>query len=152
MEVLNPPGWPRPGGYANGIAAEGRFVFVAGMVGWNRDRQFETDDFVGQFRIALENVVAVLAEGGAQPEHVVRMTVYVTDRRAYLDRLGEVGAAWREVMGRNFPAMAAVEVSGLMEDRAKVEIETTAVAPERPAGETPRGSHRAARDAATELP
>ena len=137
MEVLNPPGWPRPAGYANGIAAEGRFVFVAGMVGWNRDRRFETDDFVDQFRIALENVVAVLAEGGARPEHVVRMTVYVTDRRAYLDRLGEVGAAWREVMGRNFPAMAAVEVSGLMEDRAKVEIETTAVVPAQPAGDKP---------------
>lgn len=129
MQILNPPGWPRPKGYANGIAATGRFVFVAGMVGWNASEEFETDDFAGQFRQALENIVAVLTEAEAGPEHVVRMTIYMTSKPEYLASLKEVGAAWRDVMGKNYPVMAAVEVSALMEDRAKVEIEATAVFP-----------------------
>ena len=126
-ETLNPEGWPRPKGYANGVAAAGRMVFVAGQVGWTPEGLFETDDFAGQVRQALENTMAVLAAGGAGPEHVVRQTWYVTDKREYLSALKEIGAAWRETMGRNFPAMAVVEVTALMEDRAKVEIETTAV-------------------------
>ena len=130
MEILQPPGWPRPSGYSNGIAARGRLVFVAGQVGWNAEGVFTSDDFVDQFRQALANVRTVLAEGGAGPEHVARMTIYLTSRREYLDRLAEIGAAWRAAMGRTWPAMAAVEVSALMEDRAKVEIEATAVVPE----------------------
>ena len=130
MEILQPPGWKRPKGYSNGVAASGRMVFVAGQIGWNADQEIETDDFAEQFRQALANIVAVLGEAGAGPEHVVRMTMYFTDKRDYLDRLAEVGAAYREVIGRNYPAMAAVEVAGLMEDRAKVEIEATAVVPE----------------------
>ena len=130
MQVLNPPGWPRPKGYSNGIAASGRMVIVAGMVGWNENGEFETDDFAGQFRRALENIRAVLAEGGAKPEHVVRMTVYLGDKREYLSRLREVGDAWRAVMGRHYPVMAAIEVSGFIEDGAKLEIEATAVVPE----------------------
>ena len=129
MQTLLPPGWKRPSGYSLGIAAEGRMVFVAGLIGWTAEERFETDDFAGQVRQALENVRAVLAEAGAAPGHVVRMTWYVTDKRAYLDSLAEVGAAWRAVMGRVYPAMAVVEVSALIEDRAKVEIETTAVVP-----------------------
>ena len=127
MRFLNPPGWPRPKGYSNGIAAEGRFVFVAGMVGWNSNEEFETDDFVGQFRQALRNTVAVLKEGGAGPEHVCRMTMYFVDKQEYLANLRAVGEAWREVMGKTFPTMAAVQVVALMEDRARLEIETTAV-------------------------
>ena len=130
MEILQPPGWPRPSGYSNGIAARGRLVFVAGQVGWNAEGVFTSDDFVDQFRQTLANVRAVLAEGGAGPEHVARMTIYLVSRREYLDRLAEIGAGWRAVMGRTWPAMAAVEVSALMEDRAKVEIEATAVVPE----------------------
>lgn len=130
MEILQPPGWPRPSGYSNGVAARGRLVFVAGQVGWNAEGVFTSDDFVDQFRQTLANVRAVLAEGGAGPEHVARMTIYLTSRREYLDRLAEIGAAWRAAMGRTWPAMAAVEVSALMEDRAKVEIEATAVVPE----------------------
>ena len=129
MEGLNPPGWKRPKGYSNGIAAEGRFVFVAGMVGWNADEKFESGDFVDQFRSALENTVAVLKEGGAGPEHICRMTMYFTDKQLYLSRLPEVGQAYRDVIGKNFPTMAAVQVVALMEDDAKVEIETTAVVP-----------------------
>lgn len=130
MEILNPPGWPRPKGYSNGVSAHGRFVFVAGMVGWNASEEFETGDFAGQFLQALRNTVAVLREGGAGPEHVCRMTMYVVDKREYLAALADVGAAWREVMGRSYPAMAAVEVTALMEDRARLEIETTAVVPD----------------------
>lgn len=130
MQSLNPPGWNRPKGYSNGIAAEGRFVFVAGMVGWTAEEKFESDDFVDQFRLALENTVAVLKEGGAAPEHVCRMTMYFTDKQEYLSRLPEVGQAYRDVIGKNFPTMAAVVVVALMEDRAKVEIETTAVVPD----------------------
>ena len=129
MQALNPPGWNRPKGYSNGIMAEGRFVFVAGMVGWTAEETFESDDFVDQFRLALENTVAVLAEGGAGPEHICRMTMYFTDKQEDLSRLSEVGQAYRDVLGKNFPTMAAVQVVALMEDRAKVEIETTAVVP-----------------------
>ena len=129
MQALNPPGWNRPKGYSSGIMAEGRFVFVAGMVGWTAEEKFESDDFVDQFRLALENTVAVLAEGGAGPEHICRMTMYFTDKQEYLSRLSEVGQAYRDVLGKNFPTMAAVQVVALMEDRAKVEIETTAVVP-----------------------
>ncbi len=129
MEILQPPGWRRPKGYSNGVAASGRMVFVAGQVGWNADEEFESDVFAEQFRRALANIVAVLNEAGAGPEHIVRMTMYFTDKREYLDQLVAVGAAYRETIGRNYPAMAAVEVSALMEDRAKVEIEATAVVP-----------------------
>lgn len=130
MEILQPPGWKRPKGYSNGVAASGRLVFVAGQVGWNADERFESDVFADQFRQALINVVAVLHEAGAGPEHLVRMTMYFTDKREYLDQLAAVGAAYRATIGRNYPAMAAVEVSALMEDRARVEIEATAVVPE----------------------
>ena len=129
MRQLLPAGWKRPSGYSAGIVADGRIVFVAGMVGWNAHQQFETDDLVGQLRQTLLNIRAVLAEAGAGPEHIARMTWYLTDRRAYLSRRAEVGAAWREVLGGVYPAMAVVEVSALMEDRAKVEIEATAVIP-----------------------
>ena len=126
-EILQPPGWPRPKGYANGIAATGRFVFTAGVVGWTAEEKFERKDLAGQFRQALENTRAILAEGGAQPSDIVRMTCYVTDKREYLASLAEIGAAWREMLGKVFPCMAVVEVSALVEDDAKVEIETTAV-------------------------
>ena len=130
-EVLKPQGWATPKGYANGVAARGRQVYVAGQIGWNAACEFESDDFVQQTRQALANVAAVLAEAGARPEHIVRMTWYVTDKREYLARGREVGAAYREVLGRHYgAAMTAVQVSGLMEDRAQVEIEVTAVIPE----------------------
>ena len=127
IRALQPAGWPRPKGYANGIEAEGRMVFVAGQVGWDADGVFRSDDIVGQTGQALENTLAVLAEAGAGPGHVVRMTWYVTDKRDYLAHLEEIGAAWRALMGKSFPAMTMVEVSALVEDRAMVEIETTAV-------------------------
>ena len=127
--ILQPAGWMRPKGYANGVAAEGRLIFVGGQIGWNGQCRFETDDFVGQVRQTLQNIVDVLAEGGARPEHVVSMTWYVTDKRAYLDNLVAIGKAYREVMGRNVPAMAVVQVVALVEDRAKVEIQATAVVP-----------------------
>ena len=130
MRIVNPSGWPRPKGYSNGIEAEGRQVYVAGMVGWNEKEQFESDDFVVQFRKTLQNIVAVLRAAGAGPEHVVRMTMYFLDKREYQGRLTEVGDAWRAVMGRNYPVMAAVEVKGLMESRARLEIEATAVVPD----------------------
>ena len=128
--VLQPEGWPRPKGYANGVSAQGRQVFVAGMIGWNAAAEFESDDLVAQVRQALENVKAVLAEAGATPEHMVRMTWYVVDRADYLARVRDIGAAYREVMGHYDVAMSAVEVSALMEARAKVEIEVTAVVPQ----------------------
>ena len=128
--VLQPDGWPRPRGYANGVSAQGRQVFVAGMIGWNAAAEFESDDLVDQVRQALENVKAVLAEAGATPEHMVRMTWYVVDRVDYLARGRDIGAAYREVMGHYDVAMSAVEVSALMEARAKVEIEVTAVVPQ----------------------
>jgi enamine deaminase RidA (YjgF/YER057c/UK114 family) len=130
MDFLNPPGWPRARGYSNGVAARGRIVCVSGMVGWDAEGRFQTDDFVGQARQALANIVAVLAEGGAGPEHIVRMTWYVLDKREYLDAGRELGAAYRDVIGRHYPAMSAVQVAGLMEARARVEIEATAVVPE----------------------
>ena len=131
MKHLHPPGWATPKGYANGIAATGTLVFVGGQIGWNAAQQFETDDFIAQTAQALRNVHAVLAEAGAGPEHMVRMTWYVVDRVEYKARLKALGSAYRAVMGRHFPAMTCVEVSGLMEERAKVEIEVTAVVPMR---------------------
>jgi len=128
--IVQPPGWKAPKGYANGIAARGRMVFVGGQIGWNADERFETTDFVGQARQALANVVAVLAAAGARPEHVVRMTWYVVDKREYLACARALGAAYREVIGRHYPAMSAVEVSALIEDAARVEIEATAVVPD----------------------
>jgi enamine deaminase RidA (YjgF/YER057c/UK114 family) len=125
--ILQPEGWPPPKGYANGIAATGTQIFVGGQIGWNAEQQFETDDFIAQTKQALENVKAVLAAGGAAPEHMVRMTWYVIDRDEYNARLKELGAVYREVMGKNFPAMSWVAVVALMEKRAKVEIEVTAV-------------------------
>jgi len=130
LQVLQPPGWPQPRGYANGIAATGRQVFVGGTIGWNEREEFTSDEFAEQTRQALKNIVVVLAEAGARPEHVVRMTWYVTDKREYLDSAKAVGAAYRSVMGYHFPAMALVQVVALVEDRAKVEIETTAVIPD----------------------
>ena len=131
--VLQPAGWPRPRGYANGVAAQGRQVFVAGMVGWNAAGEFESDDLVDQVRQALRNVRAVLDEAGAGPEHMVRMTWYVTSRADYLARGREIGAAYREALGAHYEvAMSAVEVSALMEARAQVEIEVTAVVPQAP--------------------
>lgn len=129
MEFLQPPGWPRPKGYANGVAAQGRMVFVAGQVGWDTDGRFP-EGFAAQLRQTLENTLAVLREGGAAPEHVARMTWYVTDREAYLAAARDVGAIYRDLMGRHFPAMAVIQVTALMEPEAMVEIETTAVVPE----------------------
>lgn len=129
LQTLLPAGWPRPSGYANGIAASGRMVFVAGQVGWNAEGIFPGDDFVDQVAQALRNTVAVLREAGAGSEHVTRMTWYITDKAEYLARLAEVGAVYREIMGKCFPAMAMVQVVALMEDEAKIEIETTAVIP-----------------------
>jgi enamine deaminase RidA (YjgF/YER057c/UK114 family) len=126
-EILQPPGWARPRGYANGVAAAGRLVFVAGQIGWDAEQRFASDGFAAQVRQALANVVAVLACAGAKPEHLVRMTWYVTSRDEYNAALAEVGAAWRELIGRNFPAMSVVVVAGLLEPRAKIEIEATAV-------------------------
>jgi enamine deaminase RidA (YjgF/YER057c/UK114 family) len=130
MRVLQPPGWPRPHGYANGIAARGTMVFVAGQIGWDEHQVIVADDLALQFAQALDNTLAVLREAGAGPEHVVRMTWYLTDRRDYLARVRELGEIYRARMGRHYPAMAVVEVSALIEDRAKIEIETTAVLPE----------------------
>jgi enamine deaminase RidA (YjgF/YER057c/UK114 family) len=127
LEILQPPGWARPRGYANGIAAEGRQVFVSGQIGWEGDQRFASDDFAAQTRQALANVVAVLACAGARPEHLVRMTWYVTSRDEYNASVAEIGAAWRELIGRHYPAMSVVVVAGLLEPRAKVEIEATAV-------------------------
>lgn len=126
-KILQPPGWPRPKGYANGIAASGRLVFTAGIIGWNQHEVFEQLDLPGQFRQALLNARAILAEGGAQPADIVRVTCYVTDKRAYVSARAEIGAAWREIFGAVFPCMAVVEVKGLVEDAARVEMEFTAV-------------------------
>ena len=130
MEFLHPPGWPRAKGYSNGVAASGRTVSVSGMIGWDAQGVFHTDDFAGQVRQALENVVAVLAEANARPEHIVRMTWYVVDKREYLEAGRDVGAAYRELIGSHYPAMSAVQVSALIEDRARVEIEVTAIVPD----------------------
>lgn len=129
-QVLQPEGWAAPRGYANGIEAAGRIVFVAGQIGWNPEAcAFETDDFVGQVDQALRNVLAVLAEAGAGPEHLARMTWYVTDRAAYVANTRAIGRVWRESFGRHYPAMTLVVVAGLLEERAKVEIEAMAVIP-----------------------
>jgi enamine deaminase RidA (YjgF/YER057c/UK114 family) len=130
MTHLQPPGWAAPKGYANGIAARGTHVYVGGQIGWNAAQVFESDDFIAQTRQTLLNVREVLACAGAGPQHMVRMTWYVTDRVEYNARLRELGEVYREVMGKNFPAMTCVEVSGLMEARARVEIEVTAVLPD----------------------
>ncbi len=130
MQLLQPPDWATPKGYANGVVARGTHVFVGGQIGWNREQQFESDDFIAQTRQALQNVHAVLACAGAGPEHMVRMTWYITDRDEYNARLRELGGVYREVMGKCFPAMTCVEVSRLVEARAKVEIEVTAVLPD----------------------
>lgn len=131
MEFLHPPGWPRAKGYSNGIKAKGTMVFVAGEIGWNpATEKVEIADFPGQFRQALENTVAILAEAGAKPEHICRMTWFITDKAAYLARAKEVGQAYRDVIGRHYPVMAVIEVKGLMEPGALVEIETTAVIPD----------------------
>ncbi len=128
-QALLPEGWKRPRGYANGVAAQGRQVFVAGMIGWDAHEQFHSDDFAAQTRQALQNVVAVLAAAGASPQHITRMTWYVTDKREYLAAGREVGQAFKELIGNFSIAMSAVQVTALMEDRAKVEIEVTAVVP-----------------------
>lgn len=126
-DLLQPKGWKPAIGYANGVAATGRFVFVAGQIGWNSEQVFESDDFVAQAEQAMRNIVAVLAEAGAEPRHITRLTWYITDKHEYLARAKELGAAYRRVFGRHFPAMTAVQVAALIEDRAKIEIEATAV-------------------------
>lgn len=128
--ILQPDGWARPRGYANGVSARGRTIFLAGQIGWDAQQRFVGADLVTQAKQALQNIVTILAEDGAKPEHIVRLTWYVTDRAAYLAAGAALGAAYREVMGRHFPAMTAVEVSSLMEADAVVEIEATAVVPE----------------------
>jgi len=133
MQLLHPKHWAAAKGFSNGIAAEGKQIFVAGQVGWTAEQVFESDDFAAQTEQALRNIVEVLAEAGARPEHIVRLTWYVTSKREYIDRLRDVGAAYRRVLGRHFPAMTLVQVVALVEDRAKVEIEATAVVPHQPA-------------------
>jgi enamine deaminase RidA (YjgF/YER057c/UK114 family) len=130
MKVLQPPGWPRPKGYSNGISAKGRMIFTAGIVGWDEHESFPEYTLHGQFAQALMNTLEILAQDGAGPQHIVKMTCYVTDRGEYLNSRDEIGTAWREIMGPNYPAMALVEVKGLVEGAAKVEIETTAVVPD----------------------
>ncbi|MFQ5660750.1 MAG: RidA family protein [Gammaproteobacteria bacterium] len=129
MKILQPPGWPRPKGYANGVMAEGKSVFLGGMVGWDKTETIRSDDFVDQVRQALLNIVTVLAEAGAGPEHITRMIWYIKDRYEYLNSLKETGRVYREIIGSHYPAMTVVQVSDLIEDRAKLEIETTAVIP-----------------------
>lgn len=128
--ILQPQGWAKPIGYANGVAARGRLVFIGGQVGWNAECRFETEDFVGQVRQTLANIVAVLAEAGGEPQHITSMTWYFTDKAEYLANLKGIGEAYRAVIGRHFPAMAAMQVVALVEDRAKVEIQAMAVIPE----------------------
>jgi enamine deaminase RidA (YjgF/YER057c/UK114 family) len=127
---LQPEGWPRPAGYANGVVARGRTIFVAGQVGWNAEGRFESDDLVAQIAQALRNIAAVLTCEGAGPEHLTNLVWYFIDKREYINRLSEVGKVYRDIMGKNFPAMTAVQVSALIEDRAKVEIQATAVLPD----------------------
>ena len=130
LRKLQPPGWAEPRGYANGVLARGTLLFVGGQIGWNAQQAFESDDFVAQTRQTLQNVAAILKAGGAAPEHMVRMTWYVVSREEYLSNQKELGGVYREVMGKNFPVMTCVEVAGLMEPRARVEIEVTAVLPD----------------------
>jgi enamine deaminase RidA (YjgF/YER057c/UK114 family) len=130
LKTLQPAGWAKPAGYANGVSARGRVIHVAGQIGWNKDSKFETAEFVGQVKQSLRNVVAVLACDDARPEHIVSMTWYFTSKREYLDNLKDVGEAYRETIGRHFPAMTAIEVPALIEDRAKVEIQVVAVVPD----------------------
>ena len=130
MQILQPPTWVKPRGYANGVAANGRIVFIAGQVGWNAGGEFDANDFVGQARQALTNIVAVLAQAGGRPEHIARLTWYVVDKDEYLASHRELGRAYREVIGNHYPAMTAVQVAGLVEDGARVEVEATAVIPE----------------------
>jgi enamine deaminase RidA (YjgF/YER057c/UK114 family) len=130
LEFLHPSNWKPAIGYSNGVAAKGRMIFTGGLIGWNADAEFETDDFAGQVAQVLRNIVAVLAEGGAKPEHIVRLTWYVTSKADYLGSLKELGRAYKEIIGRHYPAMALVQVVALVEDRAKVEIEATAVIPD----------------------
>lgn len=130
MKTLLPPGWPRPKGYSNGISARGRMIFTAGVVGWDEQERFVGEDMAGQLRQVLLNTLAILKEGGAGPEHVVRMTWYVTSRDEYLREITRIGATYRELMGKHFPAMAVVQVAGLVEPAARIEIETTAVVPD----------------------
>jgi len=130
MDILQPPDWPRPKGYANGIRAKGELIFVGGQIGWDENERFEHRDFAGQARQALANTLTVLTEAGAGPEHIVRMTWYITNRQEYLQSRRELGEAYRALMGDHYPAMAMVEVAALMEPEARVEIETTAVLPD----------------------
>ena len=130
MKILQPAGWPRPKGYSNGISAQGRMIFTAGVVGWDEKESFPDYRLDGQFARALRNTLAILAEDGAGPEHIVRMTCYITDCGEYLGQRDEIGAYWREIMGSNYPAMALVVVKELVEGAAKIEIETTAVVPD----------------------
>jgi len=130
MEFLQPEHWVRPHGYSNGVAAKGRMVFISGMIGWDAQAKIVTDDFAGQVRQALTNIATVLSEANGKPEHIVRMAWYVVDKREYLAASKEIGAAYREIIGRHYPAMTVVQVAALLEDRARVEIEVTAVVPE----------------------
>jgi enamine deaminase RidA (YjgF/YER057c/UK114 family) len=129
MQILQPPGWARAKGFSNGIACEGKLVFIAGQIGWTGEGKWEARDFAGQFRQALKNILDVLKEAKGKPEHIVRLTWYVIDKKEYLAALQDVGAAYRELMGRHYPTMAVVQVSGLVENEARLEIEATAVVP-----------------------
>jgi enamine deaminase RidA (YjgF/YER057c/UK114 family) len=130
MKTLQPPDWAQPKGYANGVAAKGTLIFTSGMIGWNANCEFETDDFVAQTQRALENIVAVILEAGGKPEHLVRLTWYITDKTEYFEHLDRLGKVYRSVIGRHYPVMSVLEVSALLEPRAKVEIEATAVIPD----------------------
>ena len=130
MQLLQPPGWPRPRGYSNGVVAQGRLIFIAGQIGWDDSGTIKSDNLTDQVRQSLKNTLAVLAEAGAGPEHVTRMTWYIVDKQEYLASLKGIGETYRDVMGKRFPAMSLVQVSALLEDGAKVEIETTAVIPD----------------------
>jgi enamine deaminase RidA (YjgF/YER057c/UK114 family) len=129
MKILQPPGWARAKGFSNGIAAKGNLVFIAGQIGWTGDCKWQARDFAGQFRQAIKNILTVLAEANGKPEHIVRLTWYVLDKQEYLDSLKGVGEAYRELMGKHYPTMAVVQVSGLVENEARLEIEATAVVP-----------------------
>jgi len=130
MQVLQPPGWAKPKGYSNGIATRGQLIFVAGQVGWDENEKMNSDTFAGQARQALKNIVAILAQAGAGPQHICRMNWYVADKKEYLGSLRELGAVYREVIGKNFPVMTALQVGGFVEEGAKLEIEVTAVIPD----------------------